>query len=86
MASGAVIFDLDDTLLDTSSLLDARDRRAWDEVYAPLDEVAIFDVGGDEYPVTRLPGETRERNLPVGLYTHSLSGLLPRYVASLKES
>lgn len=71
MALAAVIFDLDDTLLDTSSLLDARDRRAWGEVYARLDEVGIFTVGRQEHPFARLPGETRKRGLPVGLYTHS---------------
>jgi hypothetical protein len=67
----AVIFDLDDTLLDTGELLDARDRRAWSEVFAGLDAVRIFEVGEAEMPVTSLPRKVRSRGLGVGLYTHS---------------
>lgn len=71
MSLKAVIFDLDDTLLDTGELLDARDRRAWSEVFGGLDAVRIFEVSEAESPVTSLPRKVRGRGLGVSLYTHS---------------
>lgn len=71
MGLRAVIFDLDDTLLDTSALLDARDRRAWGEVFGRFAEVRVFDVSDGEHAVTSLPAQVRGLGLAVGLYTHS---------------
>lgn len=70
MTSSAVIFDLDDTLLDTSMLLAARDRRDWAEVYARIGEALPFDVP-DDVPVVRLPKAAKDRGYAVGVYTHS---------------
>ena len=71
MRLAAVIFDLDGTLLDTSALLDARDRRAWGEVYGGLDAVGVFGVSDTELPVASLPAAVRRRGDLVGLVTHS---------------
>lgn len=71
MGIGAIVFDLDDTLLDTSTLLDARDHRDWADVYRRLDEVRVFEVGSGEHDVTSLPAEMRNRGFPIGVYTHS---------------
>jgi HAD superfamily hydrolase (TIGR01549 family) len=71
MRPAAVIFDLDDTLLDTSELLEARDRRDWGAVYGRLETVRVFDVADGEPAVTTLPEEVRALGCQVGLYTHS---------------
>jgi len=71
MASAAVIFDLDDTLLDTSMLLSARDRRDWGEVLSRLGEVKAFEVDAGQVPVASLPKEARSRGYAIGVYTHS---------------
>ncbi|HEX4306494.1 MAG TPA: HAD-IA family hydrolase [Solirubrobacterales bacterium] len=67
----AVIFDLDDTLLDSSALTDARDRREWRKVLSGLGSVRPFEVAEDEVEVVDLPGEVRARGMAVGLLTHS---------------
>jgi phosphoglycolate phosphatase-like HAD superfamily hydrolase len=71
MSLQAVIFDLDDTLLDTSALLGARDRRDFAEVYSRLHEVRIFEAIGGEHPVAKLPAMVSRLGMAVGLYTHS---------------
>jgi HAD superfamily hydrolase (TIGR01549 family) len=71
MALRAVIFDLDDTLLDTSTLRDARDRRDWRYVLASLDQAAEFDVVEGESAVVTLPRAAKAMGLAVGVYTHS---------------
>ena len=71
MALRAVIFDLDETLLDSSALLADRDARAWGRVFARLDEVLPFDVAEGETAVVELPRLAGERGLKVGLLTHS---------------
>jgi phosphoglycolate phosphatase-like HAD superfamily hydrolase len=67
----AVIFDLDETLLDSSALLADRDARAWDRVLARLDVVKPFEVAEKEPHITELPRLAAERGLKVGLLTHS---------------
>lgn len=67
----AVIFDLDDTLLDSSVLREARDARDWSAVLARLADVREFDVAEGEPRITDLPSLTRERGLLVGVLTHS---------------
>lgn len=67
----AVIFDLDDTLLDSSALLADRDARAWRRVFERLDEVKPFVVAEEEPDVVELPGLAADRGLKVGLLTHS---------------
>jgi HAD superfamily hydrolase (TIGR01549 family) len=67
----AVIFDLDDTLLDSSSLRGARDRQEWRAVLSALDSVEPFEVAEEEVEVTALPAEVRSRGMAVGLLTHS---------------
>lgn len=69
MSLKAVIFDLDDILLDTSALLEARDRRAWAEVFSRLDTVQAFQLPPDQPAVTSLPGAVRDLGLAAGLYT-----------------
>jgi HAD superfamily hydrolase (TIGR01549 family) len=67
----AVIFDLDDTLLDSSALREARDRQEWRAVLSGLDSVRTFDVAEGEVEVAALTGEVRARGMAVGLLTHS---------------
>jgi HAD superfamily hydrolase (TIGR01509 family) len=70
--STAVIFDLDDTLLDSSALRYARDRRDWRTVYGGLDRVVAFTTRHrGEIAVTSLPQAARKRGLKVGILTHS---------------
>ncbi len=68
----AVIFDLDDTLLDSSALRDARDRRDWRSVYGGLDRVVAFTTRHhDEIAIASLPQAVRRCGLEVGVLTHS---------------
>jgi HAD superfamily hydrolase (TIGR01549 family) len=67
----AVIFDLDDTLLDTGVLAPLREAREWQEALRRLDEVEPFDVEAGSTPVEGLPAEVRRRGKKVGLLTHS---------------
>ncbi len=71
MTVQAVIFDLDDTLLDTSALLAARDRRDWRSVFSRLAEARPFEVKKGEMAVARLPAAAKQRGLAVGMYTQS---------------
>lgn len=67
----AAIFDLDETLLDSSALAEARKRREWKRVFPRLDLVGEFEVGAKEPAVASLPEEARKRGLAVGLLTQS---------------
>lgn len=79
----AAIFDLDDTLLDTSALAEARDGREWGAVLSGLDSVSTFAVADGEVAITGLPAEARRRGMAVGLLTHSpqnyAEALMKRY-------
>jgi HAD superfamily hydrolase (TIGR01549 family) len=79
----AAIFDLDDTLLDTRALFDAREAREWSVVLGGLDSVEAFEVADGEPAVTSLPKEAQDRGLAVGLFTHSpqnyAEGILRRH-------
>jgi HAD superfamily hydrolase (TIGR01549 family) len=67
----AVIFDLDDTLLDSSALQQAREARDWRAVLGRLDEVHEFDTAEGEPRVAELPAIVRARGLSVGVLTQS---------------
>jgi HAD superfamily hydrolase (TIGR01509 family) len=71
VALRAVIFDLDDTLLDTRALFGLREQRLWRQAYENLHRAVPFDVPDGESPVVSLPAEARARGLRVGLLTHS---------------
>jgi phosphoglycolate phosphatase-like HAD superfamily hydrolase len=83
MSFDAVIFDLDDTLLDTRALAPYRDARNWRECFARLDLAVPFVVEGDEVRVEELPALVAERGMAVGLLTHSpapyAEGLLRKF-------
>jgi phosphoglycolate phosphatase-like HAD superfamily hydrolase/ssDNA-binding Zn-finger/Zn-ribbon topoisomerase 1 len=66
----AVIFDFDETLLDTSSLLEARGRQEWDVVLRQIGQAVPFDVRPGEIPVVDLVEAARKLGLAVGLVTH----------------
>jgi HAD superfamily hydrolase (TIGR01549 family) len=78
----AVIFDLDETLLDSSALLVDRDARAWRAVFERLGEVQPFAVAEGEPQVADLPRLAAERGLKVSLLTHSPR----RYAAELLQA
>jgi HAD superfamily hydrolase (TIGR01549 family) len=67
----AAIFDLDDTLLDTSALRHARERQDWRTVYDRLKAARTFESPrfGDT-AVASLPQLASSRGLKVGLLTH----------------
>jgi HAD superfamily hydrolase (TIGR01549 family) len=67
----AVIFDLDDTLLDSRALRADRTAGNWREVLSRLDEVSRFEVTDGEPQVTELPRLAREKGLAVGVLTQS---------------
>jgi HAD superfamily hydrolase (TIGR01549 family) len=67
----AALFDLDDTLLDTAQLRDARERREWDKVLGGLSTVTAFEVEDGQPAVVDLPKEAKNRGLAVGVLTHS---------------
>jgi HAD superfamily hydrolase (TIGR01549 family) len=67
----AAIFDLDDTLLDSRALFEARERRDWAVVMAGLDSVVPFEVAEDQPAITSLPKAAHDHGLAVGIFTHS---------------
>jgi HAD superfamily hydrolase (TIGR01549 family) len=69
----AVIFDLDDTLLDTSSLALLRYRGLWGQCMARLDEAEVFEVPAGECAVVEMPKMLRKVGFKIGLLTHSPS-------------
>jgi FMN phosphatase YigB (HAD superfamily) len=58
-----VVFDLDDTLLDSRALRADRAAGNWREVLSRLDEVSRFEVADGEPQVTELPRLAREESL-----------------------
>jgi HAD superfamily hydrolase (TIGR01549 family) len=72
----AVIFDLDETLLDTSALRADRDARQWGLVARRLPEVRTYNVADSVVAVAELPARLRSNGYPVGVLTHS-----PRWYA-----
>jgi HAD superfamily hydrolase (TIGR01549 family) len=72
MAS-VVVFDLDETLLDTSALRTARDSRSWHDVANRLDEAKDYKVGESNIEVSELPSILRVAGYRVGVITHSPS-------------
>lgn len=71
----AVVFDLDETLLDTSPLRDARQARQWSDVMRRVEEVEPYDVGS-AVAIEGLPALLRANGIKVGVLTAS-----PRHYA-----
>lgn len=65
----AAIFDLDDTLIDTSVLADARRAGQWRVVKNRLHRVRSF--GSDDLPVEEIPGRLRAEGFKIGILTQS---------------
>src|SRR5689334_7964133 len=78
-----VIFDLDETLLDTSALRDARQQGRWGDVMRRLEEVEEFEVEEAEVAVVDLPARLRAAGTAVGILTasprHYAEALLERF-------
>ena len=62
---GFVLFDLDNTLVDSLHLKSLRDQRRWSEVYARLHTVKLFDG------VEKLWTQLKAQNIFLGIVTHS---------------
>jgi HAD superfamily hydrolase (TIGR01549 family) len=77
----AAIFDLDDTLLDTSELAQARQQAEWSIVKARLDRVRNFASEGTR--IEEVPARLKAQGLKIGILTHSpgwyASALLDRF-------
>jgi HAD superfamily hydrolase (TIGR01549 family) len=82
MQIDAFIFDLDETLLDTSPLRQARQEGRWSEVMRRLEEVAAFDLDA-EVAVVDLPARLLASGVRVGVLTasprHYAEALLERF-------
>jgi HAD superfamily hydrolase (TIGR01549 family) len=76
MRLDAIVFDLDDTLLDTSALRTARSQSDWVNVKARLDRVQPFRTRAGEISVESIPARLQASGLKVGIVTHS-----PRWYA-----
>jgi phosphoglycolate phosphatase-like HAD superfamily hydrolase len=76
MRIDAIVFDLDDTLLDTSALRMARSQSDWVTVKAQLDQVHPFSTRTGGVSVESVPARLRASGLKVGIVTHS-----PRWYA-----
>ncbi|HSZ69831.1 MAG TPA: hypothetical protein VK756_05665 [Solirubrobacteraceae bacterium] len=72
----AVIFDLDETLLDTSMLRADRDARHWRRLATRLDEVKPYAHTKSSLRAFDLPARVGEMGFQVGVLTHS-----PRWYA-----
>ena len=64
MSKTGIIFDLDMTLVDTSSLLTMRDKRLWNQVYQNISKTKIYDG------VLKLLDQLKER-VKTGIVTSS---------------
>lgn len=60
-----VLFDLDNTLIDSLHLKPLRDRRRWADVYLKIESVRLFDG------VPELWTQLRRRKLHLAVVTHS---------------
>ncbi len=83
MEIDAVILDLDETLLDTSPLREARQQKRWSDVMRRLEEVETFDLPEAEVAVVDLPTRLRAAGMRVGVLTasprHYAEALLERF-------
>lgn len=82
MEIDAVVFDLDETLLDTSPLRDARQAREWSDVMRRLEEVEPYEVGS-AVAIEDIPALLRANGVKVGVLTasprHYAEALLERF-------
>jgi HAD superfamily hydrolase (TIGR01509 family) len=78
----AIIFDLDETLLDTSALRADRESGRWRQLAMRLDEAEPYAHRQASVQAAELPARARKLGLPVGVLTDS-----PRwYAESLLEA
>lgn len=71
-----IVFDLDQTLLDSSALADLRDRRDWGMVGQRLGEVVPFTPAAGSVAPESVPTALYDAGVPVGVLTRS-----PRWYA-----
>jgi phosphoglycolate phosphatase-like HAD superfamily hydrolase len=76
----AVVFDLDQTLVDSSMLGTPSARYAWAERGTTDDRVRTFEVAGCVRP-HELPAMLAERNVPVGIVTRAPKRYVERVLA-----
>jgi len=72
----AIIFDLDETLLDTSMLRKDREHRRWRQLAARLDEVRAYSDDRSQLQAVELPVRVKAMGFQIGVLTHS-----PRWYA-----
>jgi HAD superfamily hydrolase (TIGR01549 family) len=72
----AIIFDLDETLLDTSMLREDRRHGRWGQLAARLDEVQPYSDDKSRLQAADLPAQVKDMGLQIGVLTHS-----PRWYA-----
>jgi HAD superfamily hydrolase (TIGR01549 family) len=72
----AIIFDLDETLLDTSTLRKDRTHRRWRQLAARLDEVQPYSDDRSRIQAADLPARVKDMGFQIGVLTHS-----PRWYA-----
>jgi HAD superfamily hydrolase (TIGR01549 family) len=72
----AIVFDLDDTLLDTSMLREDRAPGRRDRLAARLDEVIAYHDDRSSLQAAELPARVKGLGFPVGILTHG-----PRWYA-----
>ncbi len=70
----ALIFDLDQTLVDSRVALDARNARRWQQVYSLIPKFAIYEG------VSELLGSIEEMRLPVVIVTSSPNSYATRVI------
>jgi phosphoserine phosphatase len=70
MAVDAVLFDLDMTLVDSSSIQSYRKAQLWDLVRREFGRVKPFEVDDGVSPHT-VPAEIRKHGIRVGIVTSS---------------
>jgi HAD superfamily hydrolase (TIGR01549 family) len=72
----AIIFDLDETLLDTSMLREDRRHGRWGQLAARLDEVQPYSDDKSRVQAADLPAQVKDMGFQIGVLTHS-----PRWYA-----
>lgn len=77
MTRPAVIFDLDDTLVDTSELLTLRKARRWSDCYRNLQKTHIYP-GILEVISTLVDNGIPNNGIPIGIVTTSISDYAER--------
>jgi HAD superfamily hydrolase (TIGR01549 family) len=75
-----VLFDLDNTLVDTLQLKKLRDGRRWPEVYASLDKIQLFE---GIYAVWQ---KLKDEGVFIGVVTHSPRPYATRVLEHVKLS